>query len=191
MSVSYPQVKEDFSIISSNKIYFPFSIYSSESPMIWISVWHCRGSLLSHIHLFFSFFVLSQLDELHYLVFYWLILSSASSHFSSAQFSCSLVSNSLWHHGLQHTRPPCLLPTPRVYSNSCPLSPWCHPTILSSVNSFSSRLQSFPASGSFQMSQFFASGSQSIGVLASSSVLPMNSRDWFPLEWTGWISLQS
>ena len=118
MSVSYPQVKEDFSIISSNKIYFPFSIYSSESPMIWISVWHCRGSLLSHIHLFFSFFVLSQLDELHYLVFYWLILSSASSHFSSAQFSCSLVSNSLWHHGLQHTRPPCLSPTPRVYPNS-------------------------------------------------------------------------
>ena len=106
-----------------------------------------------------------------------------------AQFSCSVVSNSLRPHGLQHSRPPCLSPTPRVYSNSCPLSQWCHPTISFSVIPFSSRLQSFPASGSFQMSQLFASGGQSTGV--SASVLPMNIQDWFPLGWTGWISLQS
>ena len=109
--------------------------------------------------------------------------------FSLVQFSHSVMSNSLWPHGLQHTRLPCPSPTPGVPSNSCPLSWWYHPTISSSVVSFSSRLQSFPASGSFQMSQFFASGSQSIGVSASSSVLPMNIQDWFPLGWTGWISL--
>ena len=94
-------------------------------------------------------------------------------------------------HGLQHARPPCLSPTPGVYSNSCPLSRWCHPTISSSVIPFSSRLQSFLASGCFPMSQLFASGGQSIGVSASPSVLPMNIQDWFPLGWTGWISLQS
>ena len=109
--------------------------------------------------------------------------------FSLVQFSHSVMSNSLWPHGLQHTRLPCPSPTPGVPSNSCPLSWWYHPTISSSVVSFSSRLQSFPASGSFQMSQFFASGSQSTGVSASSSVLPMNIQDWFPLGWTGWISL--
>ena len=97
----------------------------------------------------------------------------------------------LWPHGLQHTRLPCPLPVPRVYSNSCPLSRWWHPTISSSVIPFLSRLQSFPASGSFQMSQFFTSGDQSIGVSASASVLPMNIQDWFPLGWTGLISLQS
>ena len=100
------------------------------------------------------------------------------------------MSNSVQPHGLQHTRPPCPSPTPRVYSNSCPLSQWCHPAISSSVIPFS-HLQSFPASGSFQMSQFFTSGGQSIGVSASTSVLPMNIQDWFPLEWTGWISFQS
>jgi len=108
----------------------------------------------------------------------------------SVQFSCSVVSNSLWPHGQQHARPPCPSPTPGVYSNSCPLSQWCHPTISSSVVPFSSHLQSFPASGSFQMSQLFASGGQSIGVSASTSVLPMNIQDWFPLGWTSWISLQ-
>ena len=97
----------------------------------------------------------------------------------------------LWPHGLQHTMPPCPSPTPSVYSNSCPLSRWCHPTISSSVVPFSSRLQSFPASGSFPMSQFFTSGGQSIGVLASTSVRPMGTQDWSPLGWTGWISLQS
>ena len=108
--------------------------------------------------------------------------------FSSVQ---SIMSDSLWPHGLQHARPPCSLPTPGVYPNSWPLSWWCHPTISFSVVPFSSRLQSFPASGSFQMSQLFASGGQSIGVSASTSVLPMNTQDWYLLGWTGWISLQS
>ena len=111
--------------------------------------------------------------------------------YSSVQFSRSVVSDSLQPHELWHTRPPCLSWTPRVYSDSCPLSRWCHPTISSSVVSFSSRLQSFPASGSFQMSQLLASGDQGIGVSASVSVLPMNIQDWFPLGWTGWISFQS
>ena len=109
----------------------------------------------------------------------------------SVQFSYSVVSDSLWPHGPQHTRLPCLLPTPGVYSNSCPLSRWCHPIILASVVPFSSCLQSFPASGSFLMSQFFTSGGQRIGVSASASVLPMNIQDWFPLGLTGVISLQS
>ena len=108
---------------------------------------------------------------------------------TSVQFS-SVVSNSLRPHGLQHPRPPCPSPTPGVYSNSCPLSWWCHPIILSSVIPFSSHLQSFPISRSFPMSQFFASSGQSIGVSASTSVLPMNIQDWFPLGWTGCISLQ-
>ena len=96
-----------------------------------------------------------------------------------------------WPHGLQHARPPCPSPTPRVYSNSCSWSRWCHPTISSCVIPFSSCLQSFPASGSFQMNQLFASGGPSIGVSASASVLPMNTQDWSSLGWTGWISLQS
>ena len=111
--------------------------------------------------------------------------------FSSVQFSRSVVSNSFRTRGPQHARPPCPSPTPGVYSNSYPLSWWWHPTISSSVVPFSSRLQSFPALGSFPMSQFFASGGQIIGVSASASVLPMNIQDWFPLGWTGWISLQS
>ena len=110
---------------------------------------------------------------------------------SSVQFSHSVVSDSLWSHGLQHTRSPCPSPTPRAYSNSCPLSRWGHSTTSSSVIAFSSRIQCFPASGSFPTSQFFASGSQRIGVSASTSILPMNIQDWFPLAWTGWISLQS
>ena len=101
-----------------------------------------------------------------------------------------VVSSSLWLHGLQHARPPCPSPIPGVYSNSCPLSRWCHPTISSSAIPFSSCLQSFPASGYFLMSQFFVSGGQSIGVSASASVLPTNVQDWSPLEWTDWISLQ-
>ena len=108
-----------------------------------------------------------------------------------SQFSCSLLSDSLWPHWLQHSRPPCPSPTPGVYSNSCPSSRWCHPTISSSLFPFSSCPQSFPASGSFPTSQFFTSGGQSIGVSASASVLPMNIQDWSPLWWTGWISLQS
>ena len=107
------------------------------------------------------------------------------------------MSDSLWPHGLQHTRPPCPSPTPGAYSNSCPSSRWCHPTISSSVVPFSSCLQSFPASGSFQVSPFFTSGGQSIGVSASAfnevsaSVLPVNIQDWFPLGLTGLIPLQS
>ena len=109
--------------------------------------------------------------------------------FSSVQsLSCVRISATPW---TVHARPPCQPPTPRVYLNSCPLSWWCHPTKQSSVVPFSTCLQSFPASGSFPMSQFFASSGQSIGLSASASVLPMNIQDWFPLGLTGWISLQS
>ena len=108
----------------------------------------------------------------------------------SVQFSCSVVSDTLRPHGLQHIRLPCPSPTPGTYSNSCPLSWWCHPIISSSIVPFSSCLQFFPASGSFQMSQFFTSGGQSIGVSDSASGLPMNTQDWSPLGWTGWIFLQ-
>ena len=111
--------------------------------------------------------------------------------FSSVQFSRSVVSDSLQPHEPQHARPPCPSPTPRLYPNSCPLSQWCHPTISSSVIPFSSCPQSFPASGSFPMGQLFASCGQRTGVSASTSVLPMNTQDWSPLEWTGWISLKS
>ena len=111
--------------------------------------------------------------------------------FSSVQFNHFVVSDSLRLHRLQHARLPSPSPTPGNCSNSCPLSWWCHPTISSSVVPFSSRLQSFPASGSFQMNQFFTSSGQSFRVSASASVLPMNIQDWFPWGWTGWISLQS
>ena len=110
--------------------------------------------------------------------------------FSSVQFS-SIVSDSLRPHGLQHSRLPCPSPTPGDYSNSCPLRWWRHPTISPSVVPFSSHIQSLPASGSFQMSWFFASGGQNIGISSAASVLPMNTQDWSPLGWTGWISLQS
>ena len=106
-------------------------------------------------------------------------------------FSHSVVSSSLWLHGLQQARLPCPSPTPRACSNSCPLSQWCHPTILSSVVPFSSCLQSFPASGSFPVNQFFTSGGQSIGASASASVPSVNIQGWFPLKLTGLISLQS
>ena len=112
------------------------------------------------------------------------------------QFSCSVVSNSLWPYELQHSRPPCPSPTPGVHPNPCPLSQWCHRTISSSVVPFFSQPQSFPASGSFQMSQLFASGGQSIGVSASTTVLPMNIQDWFQgsyhflkeLQVTNWMN---
>ena len=110
---------------------------------------------------------------------------------ASVQFSRSVVSNSLRPHESQHARPPCPSQTPGVYSNSCPLSQWCHPAISSSVAPLSSCPQSLPASGSFPMSQLFAWGGQSIGVLASASVLPTNTQDLSPSGWTGWISLQS
>ena len=111
--------------------------------------------------------------------------------FSSVQFSCSIVSDSLQSHEPQHLRPLCPSPTPRVHPNPCPLSQWCHPTISSSVIPFSSCPQSFPASWSFLMSQLFTSGGQSTGVSAPASVLPINIQDWSPWGWTGWIYLQS
>ena len=118
---------------------------------------------------------------MHMLYIYFFPISS----FQSAVF------DSLWPHGLQHARPPYASSTPEVYSNLCPLSCWCHPTISSSVITFSSYLQSFQASEYFQMSQYFTSGGQRVGVSASASVLPMNTQDWSPLGWTSWISLQS
>ena len=122
----------------------------------------------------------------------WLPIKNKVWRFGlSVQFSPSVVSNSLRPCGSQHARPPCPSPTPGVYPNSCPLNWWCHPTISSLVIPFSSCPQSFPASGSFQMSQLFASCGQSIRVSASTSVLPRNTQDWFPLGWTGWISLLS
>ena len=118
-------------------------------------------------------------------------LSKELNYISSVQFSRSVMSDSLKPHESQHTRPPCSSPTPRVHSNSYPSSRWCHPAISSSVVPFPSCPQSLPASGSFPMSQLFAWGGQSIGVSASASVPPMNTQDWSPLGWTGWISLQS
>ena len=123
--------------------------------------------------------------------FYLPFISWHPSSFQPGQVSRLVMSHSLWPHGLQLIRLPCWSPTPRACSNACPLSWWCHPTISSSVVPFSSCLQSCSASGSFPMSQFFASGGQSTGVSASTSVLPMNAQDWSPLGWTGWISLQS
>ena len=141
---------------------------------------------------FFFFFTTNTIWEapwdvflLCYYIYFILIISQ------SVQFSHSVISVSLWPHELQHTRLPCPSPNPGAYSNSCPTTWWCHPTISSSVVCFSSCLQSFLVSGSFQMSQFFESGGQIIGVSASASVLPMNIQCWSPLGWTGWISLQS
>ena len=124
-------------------------------------------------------------------VWFWNGMPNFKGSIKCLLLSHSVMSDSLQPHRLQHSRPPCPSPTPGVYSNSCPLSWWCHPTISFSVIPFSSCLQSFPASESFQMSQFFESGGQSIGLSASASVLPMNIQGWFPLVRTGWISLQS
>ena len=112
-------------------------------------------------------------------------------HYVAVQFSRSVMSDSLQLHEPQHAKLPCPSPTTRVYPNSCSLSRWCHLTISSSVVPFFSCLQSFPTSGSFQMSQLFASGGQNTGISALPSVLPMNTQDRFPLGWTGWISLRS
>ena len=127
----------------------------------------------------------SSLLENFYAWLYWL------ETIHSVQFSRLVVSDSLQPHEPQHTRPPCPSPTPRVHPNPCPSSRWCHPTISSSGIPFSSCPQSFPASESFLMSQLFGWGGQSTGVSASTSILPMNTQDWSPLGWTGWISLQS
>ena len=149
--------------------------------------------VLMHINFIRSHSWLSALFKLHK------ILYKSRSHihsvllwsFSTVQFSCSFVSDSLQPNELQHTRLPCPSPNSRVYSNSCPSSRWWHPTISASVVPFSSCLRPFPVSGSFPMSHLFPSGGQSIGVPASASVLPINIQDWSPLGWTGWISLQS
>ena len=153
----------------------------------WVTISSSRGSSqhrgqtqVSHIAR--GFFTIWATRETH-----WVTWGAPKKR--SVQFSHSVVSNSLRLHALQHARPPCPSSTPGGYPNSCPLSHWCHPTLSSSVIPFSSCLQSFPALGSFQMSQFFASDGQSIGVSASTSVLPMNIQNWFPLGWIGWISL--
>ena len=119
------------------------------------------------------------------------MIISSKSMFSSVQFSRSVVSDSLQPHELQHTRPPCPSPIPRVHPDSRPSSQWCHPAISSSDVPFSSCSQSLPSSEAFPMSQLFTWGGQSIGVSALASFLPKNTQDWSPLEWTGWISLQS
>ena len=157
-------------ILVKDKVDFDLSIYSSWSPV-------CTLLYLSLAHGVVVYFVVKTLS---FLVFWG----------TAVQFSCSAMSDSLWPHWQQHARLPCPSPTPRACSNSCPLSRWCHPAISSSVIPCS-YLQSFPASGSFTVSQFFASGGQSIGASASGSVLPMNIQDWFPLGLTGLISLQS
>ena len=165
---------------------------------------HCSHSCIipglilgcfTHVHLSLEYFSSDGFTRVNLITFTFLSLFQAcfSDVISNSQFSSvhSVVSNSLLPHGLQHTRFPCPSPTPGTYSNSYPLSQWCHPTITSSVVPFSSCIQSFPALGSFQMSQFFTSGVQSTGVSASASVLPMNIQDWFSIGWTGWSSLQS
>ena len=154
-----------------------------------------------HFHpslpLFLLFFIIPPSGQVNKPeVTYYPSHSQFSAHpvlksFSPVQFSRSVVSDSLRPYELQQARPPCPSPTPRVYSSSCPLSRWCHPALSSSVVPFSSCPQFLPASGSFPMSQLFTWGGQSIGVSASAWVLPMNTQDWSPLGWTGWISLQS
>ena len=160
--------------------------FNSCVPAKTILIFLSFGGISSSFSYFFSFFFLSK-SCLEFIQTFW----KSDIHLwyfvsiNSIPFSCSVQSDSLRPHEPQHTRPPCPSPTPGVYPNSCPLSQWCHPTISSSVVSFSSHLQSFLTSGSFQMSQLFTSGDQNIGVSASASVLPVNTQDWFPLGWTG------
>ena len=152
------------------------------SPQSCLQIVFTNENYMIRIHLFLNFSIGILTNDKN---------SSQVNIFSSVQFSCSVVSDSLWPHEPWHAKPPCPSPTPGVHPNPCPLSWWCHLTISSSVVPFFSCPQSFPASGSFQMSQLFISGGQSIGVSASASVLPMNIEGWFPLGLTGLISLQS
>ena len=181
-----------------------FSFSLGTSLLLNFNLFMCKWSEMNIISLYIPFVLFPPLLLLLYVlchIFYWLVVSSLLTcksnfnflkiQFSSVQFSRSVVSDSLPLHESQHARPPCPSPTPGVHSNSCPLSRWCHPAISSSVVPFSSCPQSLPVSGSFPMSQIFAWGGQSIGVSASASILPMNTQDWSPLGWTGWISLQS
>ena len=156
--------------------------------------WHLLWPLFSYVFLFAIvkiWILIDQWANLSSLSLYlWMLaLCLALIDTQYVQFSHPVVSDSLRPHESQHARPPCPSPTPGAYPNSCPLSRWCHLTISSSVIPFSSCPQSLPASGSFQMSQLFAWGGQSNGVSASTSVLPMNTQDWYPLGWTGWICL--
>ena len=162
-------------------------LYHSAEWLSWLEDWIQCGSWLCG---FMS--CMSWIKSFKFSTFSFFICDVRKVEiFGIVLFSRSVVSDYLRPHWPQHARPPCPSPTPGAYSNSCPLTQWCHPTISSSVTPFSSRLQSFPASGSFPVSQFFASGGQSIGVLASASALPMNIQGWFPSGWTGWISFQS
>ena len=146
----------------------------------------------SHLQLFYPWDRGVGVEKCHFLETKATVKDiEISREISFYQFSRSVMSDSLWHHEPKHAKPPCPSPIPRVHTNPCPLSQWYHPTISSSVIPFSSNLHSFPASGSFPISQLFASGGQRIGVSASTSVLPVNTQDWSPLGWTGWISLQS
>ena len=178
----------DFFFPSRNKVLYHLQfVESSQEHRTTDKEGHCKGilrfltsgnvSTLNHCCLRVNF--ISLIHPQRRLLGDWLYLHHVHRSVQSVQFSHSVASDSLWPHGLQHARPPCPSPTPRVYSNSCPLSWWCQQTISSSVIPFF-RLQSFPASGSFQMSQLFASSGQSIGVSASTSVFPMNIQDWFP-----------
>ena len=151
-----------------------------------------EGAISTLWNILFNYYLILLLRYIwNYFTFGNIIIHATSVQFSSVQFSRSVVSDSLWLHERQWARPPCPSPTPGVHPNPCPSSWWCHPTISSSAVPFSSCPQSFPESGSFPVSQLFTSGGLSIGVSASTSVLPMNTQDWFPLGWTGWISLQS
>ena len=167
------------------KINFHWSIVALQCCVCCVC-FYCRAEWISHTYTYIPSFVDFLLTEVTTEL--WVEFSVLHSSFSVSSVAQSCLT--LWPHGLQHARPPCPSPTPRACSDSCPLSWWCHPTISSSVVS-SSYLQSSPASESFQMSQFFSSGGQSIGVSTSTSVLPMNIQDWFPLGLTGLISLQS
>ena len=164
-----------------------------ESPAVFYSAKHERDVQRCKTMRLYILHILEYILNFHckYVIYVTCNDFSTITVLNSVQFSYSVMSNSMRPHGLQHARFPCPSPTPGACSNSCPSSWWCHQTISSSVIPFSSCLQSFPALGSFPMNQFFASGGQSIGVSGSASVLPMNIQDWFPLGWTGWISLQS
>ena len=163
---------------------------SNDSPAVWTFHIHWKPEALVCVEppLLWSPSILpSSAYGFNSVLFYCLLFSSSCA----VQFSCSVVSVSWWPHVLQHARLPCSSPTPGACSNSCPSSRWCHPTISCSIILFSSCLQFFPASGSFPMSQYFPSGGQTVGASVSVSVLPVNIQEWFPLGWTGLISLQS
>ena len=169
-----------------------YSILCQECPFVSEINWRQNSCYLENSRVISQLCTLRISCEVFRL--YWRFSYEAIFHLPRrdfSQFSCSVMSDSLWPHELQHTRPPCPSPTPGLHANSHPSSWWCHPAILSSVVPFSSCPQSLPATGSFPMSQLFASGGQSIGASALAPFLPKKSQGWSPSEWTGWISLQS